>query len=123
MEFYDCFTLIDITKGNPVLNTILSDPPQLDSDCLVLVEYLADNDVQVIAVKGIEPRPMKTIKQEGIDVVMGLDPLFQTLLILSELSGLIREGRSGSHICGRRGSGGKVFTIPFVIPPGFICAE
>ena len=71
MEIYDCFTLIDITQGMPDLITILSDPPYLNGDCLVLVDYLTNNDVQVIAVKGIEPCPMKTIKQEGIDVVMG----------------------------------------------------
>jgi len=72
MEFYDCFTLMDVTLERLVLTTILSDPPHLDGDCQVLVEYLAEYDVQVIAVKEIAPCPMKTIKQEGIDVVIGL---------------------------------------------------
>jgi predicted Fe-Mo cluster-binding NifX family protein len=64
----DVFTLIDIEKGAIKAESILNNRDHKHGGCMVPVNLLSRNDVNVIIVAGIGRRPLEGFKEVGIDV-------------------------------------------------------
>ncbi len=64
----DVFTLVDVEEGAIKDISILQNQEHAQGGCMVPVNLLSDNKVNVLIVGGIGMRPLMGFKQVGIDV-------------------------------------------------------
>ncbi|MBN2081629.1 NifB/NifX family molybdenum-iron cluster-binding protein [bacterium] len=64
-----CFTIVELTDGQPGKILLLDNPPH--QDCLQPVQLLADHGVSALVVAGIGMRPLAGFVQAGITVYAG----------------------------------------------------
>ena len=64
----DVFTLVDVEEGKIKGVTTISNQSHVQGGCMVPVNLLAENKVNVLIVGGIGMRPLMGFRQVGIDV-------------------------------------------------------
>ena len=64
----DCFTLVDLDKGEIVSASVVDNPPHVEGGCLTPVQLLADHGVTALVVAGMGARPFAGFKDACIDV-------------------------------------------------------
>ncbi len=100
----DVFTLIDVEEGEIKSVSTLKNREHVQGGCMVPVNLLAENSVNVLIVGGIGMRPLMGFRQKGIDVyheaeTVAIRPVVESL-IAGKLSPI-----ADNQVCG--GGGGQ----------------
>ncbi|MEA2084881.1 MAG: NifB/NifX family molybdenum-iron cluster-binding protein [Thermodesulfobacteriota bacterium] len=69
----DVFTFVDVEGGKIKQVSTLANQEHVQGGCMVPVNLLADNNVNVLIVGGIGMRPLMGFNQVGIDVFYDVD--------------------------------------------------
>ncbi|MZP42951.1 dinitrogenase iron-molybdenum cofactor biosynthesis protein [Heliobacterium gestii] len=76
----DCFTVVDISDGKLIKDTIIDNPPHYEGGCLRPVNLLSDHQVNALVVQGIGGRPLFGFRQAGIEVYQANEPTVQKVV-------------------------------------------
>ena len=100
----DVFTFIDVEDGEIKEVTTLQNAEHVQGGCMVPVNLLASNNVNVLVVGGIGMRPLMGFKQVGIDVYHDAERAEIRPVVEDLIAGKLQEIQS-DQVCG--GGGGK----------------
>ncbi len=101
----DVFTLIDVENGEVKEVSILSNQEHAQGGCMVPVNLLSENRVNVLVVGGIGMRPLMGFRQVGIDVYHD-DQRAEIAPVVNDLIAGKLTQISNDQVCG--GGGGQV---------------
>ena len=101
----DVFTLIDVENGEIKEVSILSNQEHVQGGCMVPVNLLSENRVNVLVVGGIGMRPLMGFRQVGIDVYHD-DQRAEIAPVVNDLIAGNLTQISNDQVCG--GGGGQV---------------
>lgn len=100
----DVFTLIDVEEGKIKSVSTLKNQEHVQGGCMVPVNLLAENSVNVLIVGGIGMRPLMGFRQVGIDVYHEAQTAEIRPVVESLLSGKLSP-IADNQVCG--GGGGN----------------
>ncbi len=101
----DVFTLIDVENGKIKEVSILQNQEHVQGGCMVPVNILSENSVNVLVVGGIGMRPLMGFRQVGIDVYHD-DQRVEIAPVVNDLIAGKLTQISNDQVCG--GGGGQV---------------
>ena len=101
----DVFTLIDVENGKIKEVSILSNQEHVQGGCMVPVNLLSENRVNVLVVGGIGMRPLMGFRQVGIDVYHD-DQRAEIAPVVNDLIAGNLTQISNDQVCG--GGGGQM---------------
>ncbi len=101
----DVFTLIDVENGKIKEVSILQNQEHVQGGCMVPVNILSENRVNVLVVGGIGMRPLMGFRQVGIDVYHD-DQRVEIAPVVNDLIAGKLTQISNDQVCG--GGGGQV---------------
>ena len=101
----DVFTLIDVENGKIKEVSILQNQEHVQGGCMVPVNILSENRVNVLVVGGIGMRPLMGFRQVGIDVYHD-DQRAEIAPVVNDLIAGKLTQISNDQVCG--GGGGQV---------------
>jgi predicted Fe-Mo cluster-binding NifX family protein len=101
----DVFTLIDVENGKIKEVSILQNQEHVQGGCMVPVNILSENRVNVLVVGGIGMRPLMGFRQVGIDVYHD-DQRTEIAPVVNDLIAGKLTQISNDQVCG--GGGGQV---------------
>jgi len=101
----DVFTLIDVENGEIKEVSILRNQEHVQGGCMVPVNLLSENRVNVLVVGGIGMRPLMGFRQVGIDVYHD-DQRAEIAPVVNDLIAGNLTQISNDQVCG--GGGGQV---------------
>ncbi len=100
----DVFTLIDVENGKIKDVSILSNQEHVQGGCMVPVNLLSENRVNVLVVGGIGMRPLMGFRQVGIDVYHD-DQRAEIAPVVNDLIAGNLTQISNDQVCGGGGQG------------------
>ena len=100
----DVFTLVDVTAGEITNVSTIPNQSHVQGGCMVPVNLLADNEVNVLIVGGIGMRPLMGFRQAGIDVYHEADRLEIRPVVIDLIAGKLSQ-IGDDQVCG--GGGGQ----------------
>ena len=103
----DVFTFIDVEDGEIKKVSVLQNAEHVQGGCMVPVNLLASNNVNVLVVGGIGMRPLMGFKQVGIDVFHDAERAEIRPVVEDLIAGKLKEIQS-DQVCG--GGGGQMNT-------------
>ncbi|MEN8245858.1 MAG: NifB/NifX family molybdenum-iron cluster-binding protein [Thermodesulfobacteriota bacterium] len=101
----DVFTFIDVEDGKIKEVSILQNEEHVQGGCMVPVNLLASNNVNVLVVGGIGMRPLMGFKQVGIDVYHDAERAEIRPVVEDLIAGKLEEIKN-DQVCG--GGGGQM---------------
>lgn len=101
----DVFTFIDVQDGEIKEVTTLQNEAHVQGGCMVPVNLLASNKVNVLIVGGIGMRPLMGFKQAGIDVYHDSERAEIKPVVEDLIAGKLPEIQN-DQVCG--GGGGAI---------------
>ena len=101
----DVFTFIDVEDGEIKKISVLQNEEHVQGGCMVPVNLLASNNVNVLVVGGIGMRPLMGFKQVGIDVYHDAERAEIRPVVEDLIAGKLQEIQS-DQVCG--GGGGQM---------------
>ena len=101
----DVFTLVDVENGEIKEVSTLNNQEHVQGGCMVPVNILSENRVNVLVVGGIGMRPLMGFRQVGIDVYHD-DQRTEIAPVVNDLIAGKLTQISNDQVCG--GGGGQV---------------
>ena len=101
----DVFTFVDVEGGKIKQVSTLDNQEHVQGGCMVPVNLLADNNVNVLIVGGIGMRPLMGFNQVGIDVYYDIDRVEIRPVVEDLIAGKLPI-ITNDQVCG--GGGGQI---------------